>query len=168
MGEKAFEQSAGFLRIRQGEHPLDNTAVHPESYPIVEKMAKDLGCSVDELIKQSTIRKQIKVNQYVTEKVGIPTLNDIIKELNKPGLDPRGEAKAFSFADGIHSINDLKTDMVLQGIVNNITNFGAFVDIGIKESGLVHVSQMANRFIKNPVEIDYARKRVQLSMKDVN
>ncbi len=182
MGEKAFEQSAGFLRIRQGEHPLDNTAVHPESYPIVEKMAKDLGCSVDELIKQSIIRKQIKVNQYVTEKVGIPTLNDIIKELNKPGLDPRGEAKAFSFADGIHSINDLKTDMVLQGIVNNITNFGAFVDIGIKESGLVHVSQMANRFIKNPaevvklnqevtvriVEIDYARKRVQLSMKDVN
>ena len=182
MGEKAFEQSAGFLRIRQGEHPLDNTAVHPESYPIVEKMAKDLGCSVDELIKQSNIRKQIKVNQYVTEKVGIPTLNDIIKELNKPGLDPRGEAKAFSFADGIHSINDLKTDMVLQGIVNNITNFGAFVDIGIKESGLVHVSQMANRFIKNPaevvklnqevtvriVEIDYARKRVQLSMKDVN
>lgn len=182
MGEKAFEQSAGFLRIRNGEHPLDNTAVHPESYPIVEKMAKDLGCSVDELINQSNIRKQIKVNQYVTEKVGIPTLNDIIKELNKPGLDPRGEAKAFSFAEGIHSINDLKTDMVLQGIVNNITNFGAFVDIGIKESGLVHVSQMANRFIKNPaevvklnqevtvriIEIDYARKRVQLSMKDVN
>ena len=182
MGEKAFEQSAGFLRIRNGVHPLDNTAVHPESYSIVEKMAKDLGCSIDELIAQSNIRKQIKLNQYVTEKVGVPTLNDILKELNKPGLDPRGEAKAFSFADGIHTINDLRTDMVLQGIVNNITNFGAFVDIGIKESGLVHVSQMANRFIKSPsevvklnqevtvriVEIDYARKRVQLSMKDVN
>ncbi|MEY3322449.1 MAG: hypothetical protein RLZZ417_2032 [Bacteroidota bacterium] len=182
MGEKAYEQSAGFLRIRNGEHPLDNTAVHPESYSIVEKMAKDLGCSIDELIKQSNIRKQIKLNQYVTEKVGLPTLNDILKELNKPGLDPRGEAKAFSFADGIHTIDDLRTDMVLQGIVNNITNFGAFVDIGIKESGLVHVSQMANRFIKSPsevvklnqevtvriVEIDYARKRVQLSMKDVN
>jgi len=182
MGEKAFEQSAGFLRIRNGEHPLDNTAVHPESYGIVEKMARDLQCSIEELIKQSNRRKQINLNQYVTEKVGLPTLNDILKELNKPGLDPRGEAKAFSFADGIHTINDLKTNMVLQGIVNNITNFGAFVDIGIKESGLVHVSQMANRFIKNPsevvklnqevtvkvVEIDYARKRVQLSMKDVN
>jgi uncharacterized protein len=153
MGEKAFEQAAGFLRIRNGAHPLDNTAVHPESYPIVEKMADDLGCSIEQLIGPSHLRKQIKLNLYVNEKVGLPTLNDILNELNKPGLDPRGEAKAFSFAAGIHSIEDLRTDMVLQGIVNNITNFGAFVDIGIKESGLVHVSQMANRFIKNPSEV---------------
>jgi uncharacterized protein len=182
MGEKAFEQSAGFLRIRSGNHPLDNTAVHPESYPIVEKMALDLGCSIDELIKQSNIRKQIKPDRYVTEKIGLPTLNDILKELNKPGLDPRGEAKSFSFAEGIHTIDDLRTDMVLTGIVNNITNFGAFVDIGIKESGLIHVSQMAHKFIKNPaeivklnqevrvkiIEIDYTRKRIQLSMKDID
>lgn len=180
MGDKAFEQCAGFLRIREGKHPLDNTAVHPESYHVVEQMAADLGCSVDELIKDKQKRKNIKLANYVTDDIGMPTLKDILKELEKPGLDPRGSAKSFEFDKNVQTINDLQVGMVLPGIVNNITNFGAFVDIGIKESGLVHISQMADRFIKNPnevvklnqevqvrvMEIDQARKRVQLSMKD--
>ncbi len=180
LGDKAYEQCAGFLRIREAENPLDNTSVHPESYHVVEKMAKDLKISVKELIEKKDVRKQIKLNDYVTEKVGLPTLNDIMKELDKPGLDPRGEAKSFEFAD-VHSLEDLKTGMVLPGIVTNITNFGAFVDIGVKQDGLVHISQMANRFIKTPgevvslqqhvqvkiIELDLTRKRVMLSMKDV-
>lgn len=179
MGEKAFEQSAGFLRIRDAKNPLDNTAVHPESYHIVEQMAKDLNTSVEELIKNPFLRKQINLQKYVSQTVGLPTLKDILKELEKPGLDPRGKAKTFEFAN-IKSIEDLYQGMVVPGIVNNITNFGAFVDIGIKESGLVHISQMANRFIKNPnevvqlnqkvmvkvMEVDLARKRIQLSMKE--
>lgn len=180
MGAKAFEQAAGFLRIRDAKNPLDNTAVHPESYHIVEQMAKDLNASVDELIKNPFLRKQINLQKYVSQNVGLPTLKDIIKELEKPGLDPRGEAKTFEFAN-IRTIEDLYQGMVVPGIVNNITNFGAFVDIGIKESGLVHISQIANRFIKNPnevvqlnqkvmvkvMEVDLGRKRIQLSMKEV-
>jgi protein Tex len=180
MGAKAFEQCAGFLRIRNAEHPLDNTAVHPESYHIVEQMAKDLGCSVQDLIDQPALRKQIELRRYTSDTVGLPTLKDIMKELEKPGLDPRGTAQAFEFAN-IHSIEELQPGMVVPGIVNNITNFGAFVDIGIKESGLVHISQLANKFVKNPadvvslnqqvrvriMEVDTKRKRVQLSMKGV-
>jgi len=181
MGAKAFEQAAGFLRIREGDHPLDNTGVHPESYHIAQQMAKDLGCTIEDLIRDKQLREQIQLRDYVTDAVGLPTLNDIMKELAKPGLDPRGQAKAFSFAENIQSIRDLEVGMVLPGIVNNITNFGAFVDIGIKESGLVHISQMANRFVKNPnevvslqqevevrvMDVDLKRGRIQLSMKDV-
>ncbi|MEO0338065.1 MAG: Tex family protein [Bacteroidota bacterium] len=180
MGAKAFEQAAGFLRIRDGKHPLDNTAVHPESYAIVSKMAKDMSATVEDLIKDKQLRKGIRLQKYITDKVGLPTLKDIVKELEKPGLDPRGKAKTFEFA-AIQTINDLREGMVVPGIVNNITNFGAFVDIGIKESGLVHISQLANRFVKNPaevvslnqkvtvkvMEVDLARKRIQLSMKEV-
>ena len=180
MGAKAFEQCAGFLRIRDGKHPLDNTAVHPESYPVVEQMAVDLGCTVQDLIEQPGLRQQIELRRYITDTVGLPTLKDIMKELEKPGLDPRGQAQSFEFAN-IHSIQDLQPGMVVPGIVNNITNFGAFVDIGIKESGLVHISQLANKFVKNPadvvslnqpvqvriMEVDTQRKRIQLSMKDV-
>lgn len=180
LGDKAFEQCAGFLRIRESKNPLDNTAVHPESYHIVETMAKDLGVNVQELIKNAAIRKDIKLQKYVSETVGLPTLNDIMKELDKPGLDPRGEAKAFTFAD-VHTIEDLKVGMILPGIVTNITAFGCFVDIGVKQDGLVHVSQMSNRFIKDPnevvklrqevevrvTEVDAARKRIALTMKDV-
>ncbi len=180
LGDKAYEQCAGFLRIRDAENPLDNTSVHPESYHVVEKMAKDSAVSVKELIDKKDLRKQINLTQYVSDKIGLPTLNDIMKELDKPGLDPRGEAKAFEFGD-VHALEDLKIGMLLPGIVTNITNFGAFVDIGVKQDGLVHISQMANRFIKSPnevvklqqpvqvkiIELDMTRKRVMLSMKDV-
>ena len=180
LGDKAFEQCAGFLRIRESSNPLDNSAVHPESYPIVESMAKDLGVKIADLIQNKALRQQIKLDKYVTPKVGLPTLTDILKELDKPGLDPRGEAKSFSFGN-VHKIEDLTVGMVLPGIVTNITAFGAFVDIGVKQDGLVHISQMSNRFIKNPneavklrqevevkvMEVDAARKRITLSMKDV-
>lgn len=179
MGAKTFEQAAGFLRIREGEHPLDNTAVHPESYHIVEQMAQDQRCTVQDLIRNPLLRKHIDLRRYVTDSIGLPTLNDILQELAKPGLDPRGEAKAFQFTEGIESIHDLREGMRVNGIVVNITKFGAFVDIGVKESGLVHVSQMANRFVKDPMEvvklqqavtatvigIDLDRKRIQLSLK---
>ncbi len=148
MGAKAFEQSAGFLRIREAKNPLDNTAVHPESYPIVNQMAKDLNCSINELIKDKSLRDKINLKQYVTDKVGLPTLTDILNELAKPGLDPRGKAKAFEFAKSIKTIDDLNVGMIVPGIVTNITNFGAFVDIGIKGDGLVHISQIANKFTK--------------------
>ena len=180
MGDKAFEQAAGFLRVRDAKNPLDNTAVHPESYHIVEQMASDLHCTVTELIRDPALRKKIDLNRYVTDTVGLPTLRDIMKELEKPGLDPRGKAKSFAFAN-ISSINDLNPGMVVPGIVNNITNFGAFVDIGIKESGLVHVSKLANRFVRNPnevvslnqqvmvkvMDIDLKRGRISLSLKDI-
>jgi uncharacterized protein len=180
MGEKAFEQCAGFLRIRQGENPLDNTAVHPESYAIVEKMAIDLDVTVVDLIRDPELRRQIDLKNYATDKVGLPTLTDILKELEKPGLDPRGEAKAFEFGN-VRSMEDLQVGMVLPGIVTNITNFGAFVNIGVKQDGMVHISQLANKFVKNPadvvslnqevmvkvVEVDLARRRIQLSMKEV-
>jgi len=181
LGGKAFEQSAGFLRIRDGKHPLDNTAVHPESYHIVEKMATDLGVTIDDLIRRTDLRKSINLKNYVTDKIGLPTLNDIMAELAKPGLDPRGEARTFEFAKNVNTIDDLQEGMIVPGIITNITNFGAFVDIGIKENGLVHISQLANRFVKNPadvvslnqevtvkvMQVDRQRGRVQLSMKEV-
>ncbi|MDX1939207.1 MAG: Tex family protein [Saprospiraceae bacterium] len=180
LGAKAFEQSAGFLRIPNAANPLDNSAVHPESYHIVNKMAKDVNESVEALIKNNATRQQIDIKKYVTEKVGLPTLQDILKELAKPGLDPRGEAEIFAFEESVKEITDLKTGMWLPGIVTNLAKFGAFVDIGIKENGLVHISQITNRFIKDPaevlklgqkvtvriVEVDIERKRVQLSMKE--
>jgi uncharacterized protein len=180
LGDKAFEQCAGFLRIREAANPLDNTAVHPERYALVEEMAADAGCKVSDLIRDRAQRSKIDLKKYVRGDVGLPTLQDILKELEKPGLDPRGAAKAFEFAN-VHSLDDLQPGMVLPGIVTNITNFGAFVDIGVKDSGLVHVSQMADKFVRNPmevvslgqqvmvrvVEVDYARKRVALSMKGI-
>jgi uncharacterized protein len=181
MGEKVFEQSAGFLRIRNGKNPLDNTGVHPERYQLVEQMALDLGNSVANIIANPTKLKDLQLKNYISKEVGMPTLKDILKEIEKPGLDPRGQARQFSFTPGIFSFEDIHEGMVVNGLVNNITNFGAFVDIGIKESGLIHISNMANRFIKNPnevvkldqevavkiIEIDRNRKRIQLSLKDV-
>jgi uncharacterized protein len=180
MGDKAFEQSAGFLRISKSENPLDNSAVHPETYSIVEKMAKDAGCGVPDLIAKPEMRAKIDIKKYITEKVGIPTLKDIMEELAKPGRDPRSKIEVFEFAPDVFTIGDLKPGMVIPGIVTNITNFGAFVDVGVKQDGLVHISQIANRFIKDPnevvklhqhvkvkvLEVDAARKRIQLSMKD--
>lgn len=181
MGAKAFEQSAGFLRIKDAENPLDDSAVHPESYHIVEKMASDLNCTVHDLLKNENLRKQINPAKYVTKDTGLPTLNDIMQELTKPGLDPRSVIKVFEFSKDVRNIGDVKPGMILPGIVTNITNFGAFVDIGVKQDGLVHISQLADRFISNPndvvklhqhvevkvLEVDAARKRIQLSMKEV-
>jgi uncharacterized protein len=179
LGDKAFEQAAGFLRIRNAEHPLDSSAVHPERYALVAQMAKDLNCKVEDLMKDEKIRKQIDLKKYISSEVGLPTLQDIVAELAKPGRDPRAQFEAFAFADGIHKIDDLKPGMKLPGIVTNITNFGAFVDIGVHQDGLVHLSQMADQFISNPnevvkvsqrvevtvVDVDTARKRISLSMK---
>ena len=179
MGPKAFEQAAGFLRIRDGKDPLDNSAVHPESYYIVQKMASDLKHPVSELLKNEELRKKIDINRYTDEKAGIPTLTDIMSELAKPGRDPRSAIKIFEFSPDIHVIEDVKPGMILPGIVTNITNFGAFVDIGVKQDGLVHISQIADKYISNPadvvklhqhvkvrvLEVDVARKRIQLSMK---
>ncbi|MFN6379928.1 MAG: Tex family protein [Flavobacteriales bacterium] len=177
LGPKAFEQCAGFLRIPNAKNILDNSAVHPESYGIVEKMAADLGVKVEDLIKNESLRKQIQPAKYVTETAGLPTIKDIISELAKPGRDPRERAESFAFAD-VRSMEDLKIGMELPGIVTNITNFGCFVDIGVKQEGLVHISQLANRFVKDPnevvklqqkvkvkvVEVDIQRKRIALSM----
>ena len=178
MGAKAFEQCAGFLRIPGAKNPLDNTAVHPESYHIVEQMAKDLKCTVNELIADKELRRKINISNYVTPIVGLPTLQDIMQELEKPGRDPRKTIKVFEFDKNVRTIADLREGMILPGIVGNITNFGAFVDIGIKENGLVHLSQLAERYISDPSEIvsihqhvmvrvmnvDTDRKRIQLSM----
>lgn len=153
MGAKAFEQCAGFLRISGGKNPLDNTAVHPESYPIVEQMAKDLHCTVNELIQDKELRSKISLEKYITPTVGLPTLNDILKELEKPGRDPRQQIKVFEFYKNVKTLDDLQEGMELPGIVTNITNFGCFVDIGIKENGLIHVSQLADRFVSDPTEI---------------
>ncbi len=181
MGEKAYEQSAGFLRIRNSENPLDASAVHPESYHVVEKMSKDLGCEIKELITNDNKRKEIKLEQYVTPVTGLPTLKDILDELAKPGRDPRSKIKEFSFAD-VHTMEDLIQGMIVPGIVTNITKFGAFVDIGIKQDGLVHISNMSKGYISDPssvvklhqhvmvkvIAVDIERKRIQLSMKDVD
>ncbi len=178
MGNKTFEQCAGFLRIPDGENPLDNSAVHPESYRIVEKMAKDLKTDIDKLIRNKELIQRIDLNSYVTEEIGLPTLTDILLELEKPGRDPRSNVKVFEFDPNIKKIEDLISGMELPGIVTNITNFGAFVDIGIKENGLVHISQMADRYVSNPaevvalhqhvkvrvLEVDMVRKRVQLRL----
>jgi protein Tex len=179
LGEKVFEQAAGFLRIREAGNPLDTSAVHPESYPIVQQMATDLGCAVKDLMSSNELRKQLDLKKYVTEKVGIPTLTDILIELEKPGRDPRQTFEVFSFTDGVNTIGDLKIGMSLPGIVTNVTNFGAFVDIGVHQDGLVHISHLSDKFIKDPkevvavqqkvkvivVEVDTARKRIGLSMK---
>lgn len=181
LGEKAFEQCAGFLRIPNGSNPLDNSAVHPESYPVVEKMAADLHCTVGELMKRKELKQQIRLEKYQTDQIGMPTLQDIMKELDKPGRDPRSEIQEFSFNPDIHTIDDLQEGMILPGIVTNITNFGCFVDVGIKENGLVHISELADRFVSNLADvvsihqhvqvrvlsIDTTRKRVQLSMKGI-
>ena len=176
MGAKAFEQCAGFLRIPQAGNPLDNTAVHPESYPVVEQMARDLDCTLPQLIADKERRKQIDLKRYVTPTVGMPTLTDILAELDKPGRDPRGPIQVFEFDPNIRTIEDLREGMELPGIVTNITDFGAFVDIGIKQNGLIHRSQLAERFVSDPNEvvaihqhirvrvigIDLERKRIQL------
>jgi len=182
LGDKAYEQAAGFLRIRNAANPLDPSAVHPESYGLVEHMARDLKCEVADLIDNESLRKQIDLKKYVTEQVGLPTLTDIVSELAKPGRDPREQFEAFNFADDVHSMEDLKTGMKLPGIVTNVTNFGAFVDIGVHQDGLVHISEMSDTFVSNPAEIlsvqqqvevtvtgvDIARKRISLSMKTGN
>ena len=168
LGAKAFEQAAGFLRIPQAENPLDNTAVHPESYCIVEQMAKDLGCSVAELIASKELRLKIKPEKYLTPTVGMPTLKDILQELEKPGRDPRGPIKIFEFDKNVRTINDLREGMELPGIVGNITNFGAFVDIGIKENGLIHLSQLADRFVSDPNEIVSIHQHVRVKVLSVD
>jgi uncharacterized protein len=179
LGPKAFEQSAGFLRIGDSENPLDASSVHPESYHIVDMMAKDLNCSVSDLMLKDELRSLIDLSKYVTDSVGLPTLNDIFKELAKPGRDPRESFETFSFTDGVEKMEDLQIGMKLPGIVTNITAFGAFVDIGVHQDGLVHISQMANRYVKDPnevvklhqkvivtvLEVDMKRKRIAISMK---
>jgi uncharacterized protein len=180
LGPKAFEQAAGFLRIRDGQHPLDASAVHPERYAIVETMAHDLKCTVSDLLREESIRKQIALEKYVTADVGLPTLNDILLELAKPGRDPRAQFEVVRFTDGVEKLEDVKPGMRLPGVVTNVTAFGAFVDIGVHQDGLVHISQLANQFVKNPhdvvkvqqkvmvtvVDVDVARKRISLSMRD--
>jgi protein Tex len=178
LGPKAFEQAAGFLRIRDGGNPLDTSAVHPERYELVEKMAGDVGCSVADLLTNAQKRNCIDLKKYVSDEVGLPTLTDIVKELAKPGRDPRAQFEAFNFGD-VHTMNDLKPGQKLPGIVTNVTAFGAFVDIGVHQDGLVHVSQLSDNFVKNAadivkpgqkvnvtvVEVDIPRKRIALSMK---
>ncbi|HYK55390.1 MAG TPA: helix-hairpin-helix domain-containing protein, partial [Flavisolibacter sp.] len=180
MGPKTFEQCAGFLRIPNAPNPLDNSSVHPESYGVVEQMAKDVQASLEELIKKAELRKQINKKKYITETIGEFTIEDILKELEKPGRDPRAQIEEFQFDATIKSIEDVKVGMTVPGLVTNITNFGAFVDIGVKQDGLVHVSQLANRFVSDPnevvklnqkvtvtvTEVDVARKRIALTMKD--
>lgn len=181
LGDKAFEQSAGFLRIPDAENPLDNSAVHPETYKVVEKMAEDMGATVADLLKQEDLRKKIELKRYVTDAFGLPTLTDIMQELAKPGRDPRTGIQVFEFSKDIFKISDVIPGMELPGIVTNITNFGCFVDIGVKQDGLVHISQLADKFISDPnqvvklhqhvkvkvLEVDVARKRIQLTMKGV-
>lgn len=181
LGNKAFEQAAGFLRVVGGDEPLDNTAVHPESYGVVVRMAKDMGVSLEQFISDADLRKKVQLQNYVTEKAGMPTLTDIMDSLNKRGLDPREQAKAFSFDPNVHELEDLRTGMVLPGLVSNITAFGAFVNIGVHQDGLVHISQLADKFVSSPndvvklgqqvmvrvVEVDMKRRRISLSMKGV-
>lgn len=182
LGPAAFQQCAGFLRVTGSDNPLDNSAVHPESYHLVEAMAKDCGCSVSELMKDKSKRQQIDIRKYITEETGLPTLTDIMSELEKPGRDPRKEIEVFEFDSRVNTINDLQVGMVLPGIVTNITNFGAFVDIGVHQDGLVHVSQLADRFVSDPTQVvklhqhvkvkvtdvDRRRNRISLSMKGVS
>jgi uncharacterized protein len=181
-GDKAFEQAAGFLRIAGGDNPLDQSAVHPESYHVVAAMAKQLKCTVNDLISNANLRKQIVPEQFVDERTGLPTIQDILLELAKPGRDPRKEFEMFEFDKNINSIHDLQKGMRLPGIVTNITNFGAFVDIGVHQDGLVHVSQLADRYVRDPnevvklnqkvmvevLDVDPDTKRIQLTMKNLN
>jgi uncharacterized protein len=179
LGPKAFEQAAGFLRIPDAENPLDRSAVHPESYDVVEAIVADLGCTLEELMASETLRRQIDAQRYVGGSVGLPTLQDIIQEMGKPGRDPRDELEVFAFAEGVEKMEDLERGMKLPGIVTNVTHFGAFVDVGVHQDGLVHVSHLADRFVKDPtevvkvqqkvevtvLEVDLARQRISLSMK---
>jgi uncharacterized protein len=180
LGPKAFEQAAGFLRIRNGKNPLDGSAVHPESYGIVESMAKDLGASVEELMADPALQQRIDPERYVSEKAGTPTIRDILEELSKPGRDPRREFELFEFTPGVERMEDLRPGMKLSGVVTNVAAFGAFVDVGVHQDGLVHKSQLADRFVRDPaevvrvhqkvevtvLEVDRARKRISLSMKE--
>ncbi|MBL7212263.1 MAG: RNA-binding transcriptional accessory protein [Desulfobacteraceae bacterium] len=168
MGPKSFEQAAGFLRIRGGKNPLDASAVHPESYHTVEAMARDLSCSVEDLLQDETLRERIDLPAYVTEKTGIPTLTDIMEELAKPGRDPREEFETVSFTEGVNAIEDVKPGMKLPGVVTNVTAFGAFVDIGVHQDGLVHISQLADRFVKDPSQIVKVNQRVMVTVQDVD
>jgi uncharacterized protein len=179
LGDKTFEQAAGFLRIMNGKDPLDASAVHPESYPLVEKILKDIKKGVKEVIGDSTILKGLSPEKYADEKFGVPTVTDIIKELEKPGRDPRPEFTTATFKDGVEKISDLKADMILEGVVTNVAAFGAFVDIGVHQDGLVHISALANTFVKDPhtvvkagqvvkvkvLEVDEKRKRIALTMR---
>ena len=181
MGEKVFEQSAGFLRIPDAKQPLDNSAVHPESYMVVEKMAGDLNCQVSDLMTDEALRKKIRLDQYVSSQTGLPTLQDIMEELAKPGRDPRETFAVFSFAEEVRTMGDLIPQMRLPGIVTNVTKFGAFVDIGVHQDGLIHISQLADRFVRDPsevvkvrqqvmvrvLEVDQKRGRISLSLRDV-
>lgn len=168
LGASAFQQCAGFLRITGAKNPLDNSAVHPESYKIVETMAQDCKCTVAQLISDASLRKSIDLNRYVTDSVGLPTLTDIMKELEKPGRDPRNQIEEFEFAEGIESISDLSVGMVLPGIVTNITQFGAFVDIGVHQDGLVHISQLANKFVSNPNDVVKLHQHVTVKVTDID
>ena len=168
LGAKAYEQCAGFLRIPDAKNPLDNTAVHPERYALVEQMAKDAGCDIKTLIADATIRAKIDLNKYCTAEVGLPTLTDIMQELAKPGRDPRGTAKVFSFADNLHSLDDLREGMEVPGVVTNITKFGCFVDMGIKVKGLVHISQMADHYVKDPAEVVHIQQQVIVRVIDID
>jgi uncharacterized protein len=179
LGPKAFEQAAGFLRIRNGRHPLDSSSVHPERYALVDSMAADIGCSVSELVQNPARRAAIKLEKYITPEVGLPTLQDILKELAKPGRDPRKQFEVFAFSDEAMKIEDLKPGMKLPGIVTNVAAFGAFIDLGVHQDGLAHISQLSDQFVKNPsdvlkvgqkvmatvLEIDLGRKRISLSLK---
>ncbi|MBO7521128.1 MAG: helix-hairpin-helix domain-containing protein, partial [Opitutales bacterium] len=179
LGAKTFEQAAGFLRIRGGENPLDESAVHPERYALVSQMASDLNADVASLLKRPELRAKIDIKKYVSESVGLPTLKDIMAELGKPGRDPREKFEAFSFAEGVNEIDDLREGMRLPGIVTNVTAFGAFVDIGVHQDGLVHISELSDNFVRDPndvvkpqqkvnvyvLEVDKARRRISLSMK---
>ena len=182
MGQKAFEQSAGFLRISGGDQPLDNSAVHPESYHIVEQMAKDQHCTVAQLMESKETRAKVDLKHYVTAEVGMPTLQDIMQELDKPGRDPRQQLKAFAFSDAVKTLEDVREGMILPGIITNITNFGCFVDVGVHTKGLVHISELADRLVKDPTEVvtlhqqvqvrvlsvDLKRERMSLSMKGLS
>lgn len=179
LGPKTYEQAAGFLRVRGGDNPLDASAVHPERYSLVEMMARGLNCTVGELMKDAKLRERIKLSDFVSDDVGIPTLRDIMDELAKPGRDPRAIFEAFAFCDDVHEITDLTVGAVLPGIVTNVTAFGAFVDVGVHQDGLVHISRMSDKFVTTPqdvlrpgqqvkvavIEVDTARKRISLSMK---
>ena len=168
LGAKAYEQCAGFLRIPNAKNPLDNTAVHPERYALVEQMAHDVGCDVQTLIDDAAVRERVNLKKYCNNEVGMPTLTDIMLELAKPGRDPRGTAKVFSFAENLHTIDDLREGMEVPGVVTNITKFGCFVDMGIKVKGLVHISQMADHFVKDPAEVVHIQQQVMVKVLDID
>jgi len=168
LGPKAFEQAAGFLRIREGKHPLDASAVHPESYPIVEQMARDLGCTIEKLMTESSYRERVRLKDYVNDQVGLPTLQDIMAELAKPGRDPRPEFEAFAFDSSVNAIEDVKAGMTLPGVVTNVTKFGAFVDIGVHQDGLIHISELADRYVADPNEIVKVQQKVRVRVLEVD